>query len=73
MVLDQKLFDVQGRYVVAEDEEARWLVGDEVPRPAQRPRNAPGSSRPDVMRDLQQRLRAWEAEVDAHEKQVLIR
>jgi hypothetical protein len=39
------IFDVQGRYVVAEDEEARWLVGDEVPRPAQRPRTAPASPR----------------------------
>jgi hypothetical protein len=39
------IFDVQGRYVVPEDDEARWLVGDEVPRPVQRPRTAPGSSR----------------------------
>lgn len=33
-------FDVQGRYVVAEDDEARWLVGEAVTRKAATPRPA---------------------------------
>jgi hypothetical protein len=33
-------FDVQGRYVVAEDDDSRWLVGEE---PASKPQPRPGS------------------------------
>lgn len=38
------VFDVQGRYVVAEDDDARWLVGEQPARPAQ-PQAAPSSQR----------------------------
>ena len=38
------IFDVQGRYVVADDEEARWLVGDRAPEQTPR-RRTPGSAR----------------------------
>jgi hypothetical protein len=34
------VFDVQGRYVVAEDDDARWLVGELVARPPQQVRGA---------------------------------
>jgi hypothetical protein len=40
------VFDVQGRYVIAENDDARWLVGEQVaqrPAPQQRPA-APGSA-----------------------------
>jgi hypothetical protein len=41
------VFDVQGRYVIAEDDDARWLVGEQVAqRPATQPRQAaaPGAA-----------------------------
>jgi hypothetical protein len=41
------VFDVQGRYVIAEDDDARWLVGEQIaqrPAPQQRPPTPPGAS-----------------------------
>jgi hypothetical protein len=39
------VFDAPGRYVVAEDDEARWLVGEQSARKTGQPRGAAGSSR----------------------------
>jgi DUF3071 family protein len=36
------VFDAPGRYVVAEDDEARWLVGEESASTGPQPRTAPG-------------------------------
>ena len=47
-------FDAPGRYVVAEDDEARWLVGEAVPRPKAAPSPAPTSR----LRAAQRRLSA---------------
>jgi hypothetical protein len=39
------VFDAPGRYVVAEDDEARWLVGEQSARKTGQPRSGTGSSR----------------------------
>ena len=38
-------FDAPGRYVVAEDDEARWLVGEQSSRKGPQPRSTPGPRR----------------------------
>lgn len=39
------VFDVQGRYVVAEDDDARWLVGEQPTRRHEQPQPTPGGPR----------------------------
>jgi hypothetical protein len=39
------IFDVQGRYVVAEDDDARWLVGEQTAPKPHRPRGATANTR----------------------------
>jgi hypothetical protein len=39
------VFDVQGRYVVAEDDDARWLVGEQPPRRPEQPQTPLGGPR----------------------------
>jgi len=39
------VFDAPGRYVVADDDEARWLVGEQTPVKGPQPRTTPGPRR----------------------------